>query len=65
MLGKKKQVLVRDLEKNQYVHLGNQPAAMSVFHVQRFGTKSEKGPIQNIISGRTFYVLRVCMLFVT
>ena len=39
MLGKK-QILVRGLETNQYVHLGNQPAAMSVFHVQRFGTMS-------------------------
>ena len=49
--------------KNQYLHLGTQAAEMPVFHVQRFGTKSEKGPIQNIISGRTFCVWRVWWFF--
>ena len=64
MRGRKSIPCVR-MEKNQYVHLGTQAAEMPVFHVQRFGTKSEQGPIQNIISGRTFCVGAVWWFFLS
>ena len=41
MRGKKSRPCARIL-KNKYVHLRTQAAGMPVFHVQRFGTKSER-----------------------